>query len=103
MHPTAATATRIGILDRIQARVTSLPNAIGGQYVTLNPPDGTGLFNAAAIDSPDATSRSLGVAFPLGFFEFVVAGPAPPRTPARSNSCCPLASRDVLPVRPHTG
>jgi len=57
-----------GIADRLQPAVTSLPNAVTGEYVTLVASDGSVLQNVVAENTPPPP----GVLFPVGQFDFTV-------------------------------
>jgi len=65
-----------GIRDALQPNVSSLPNAVDGQYVTLVSPAGTTLADVRAVAVP-AEGPPAGAAFPVGFFEFTVKGLVP--------------------------
>jgi RHS repeat-associated protein len=65
-----------GVPDSQQPHVTSLPNAVDGQYVTLAAPSGTSLNRVQAIAAPPAGAPA-GAAFPLGLFAYEIAHVAP--------------------------
>jgi hypothetical protein len=67
-----------GTHDSEQVNVTSLPNAVDGQYMTLASPAGTMLVDVQSIDpatlpAPPATAGD----FPIGVLSFKVAGVTP--------------------------
>jgi hypothetical protein len=66
-----------GIPDSKQANVTSLPNAVNGQYATLASPAGTTLANVAAIDPATLPPPPSAAQLPVGVFTFAVRGLAP--------------------------
>jgi hypothetical protein len=61
------------IPDSQQDNVTSLPNAVDQQYVTIVSPAETALENVSATANPPEDAPT-GVEFPVGFFEFTVSG-----------------------------
>jgi hypothetical protein len=63
-----------GILDSQQANVTSLPNLVDGQYVTLVSPSGTTLVGVSAVPNPSPGDAPVGASFPVGFFAYRVEG-----------------------------
>ena len=73
--PNGGDGNKDGTLDRQQANVASLPNAVNAQYVTLASPTGTKLINVRAIDNP--TTPPTGTTFPVGCFSFGVQGVTP--------------------------
>ncbi|NUQ63575.1 MAG: hypothetical protein HUU20_13955 [Pirellulales bacterium] len=67
-----------GVLDSQQLHVTSLSAAIAEpQYVTIESGSGQSLVDVAATANPSPTDSPLEAAFPVGHFEFSVAGLAP--------------------------
>jgi hypothetical protein len=66
-----------GIPDNQQDNVASLPDATDGNYVTLASPSGTALVQVTAAPNPSPSDAPANVSFPVGFFHFSVAGPAP--------------------------
>ena len=66
-----------GAPDRLQANVTSLPNAVDGRYITLVSPPATTHGNVRAVGNPSPGNAPPGVSFPVGFFEFEVQGLTP--------------------------
>jgi ELWxxDGT repeat protein len=75
--PNGGDGNRDGTLDSLQANVTSLPNAVNAQYVTLESPGGTKLIDVAATKNPSPTNVPPGVSFPIGFLEYEVANVVP--------------------------
>jgi hypothetical protein len=63
-----------GIPDAQQANVTSLPNAVNGQYATLASPAGTTLANVSAVDPATLPPPPSGAQLPAGVFSFEVRG-----------------------------
>lgn len=61
-----------GIPDSQQNEVTSIPNSVDQQYVTLAAPAGTSLAQVAAISSPSPADSPAGVEFPFGYLTFAV-------------------------------
>ena len=61
-----------GIPDRLQPSVTSLPNAVDGQYVTFVAPEGSVLSGVMAVADPSGGALPPGVLFPVGSFSFTV-------------------------------
>lgn len=61
-----------GIPDRLQPSVSSLPNAVTGEYVTLVASEGSVLSSVSAVADPTGGALPPGVLFPFGTFSFVV-------------------------------
>ncbi len=74
--PNGGDANRDGIPDSQQPNVTSFPDALSGQYITLEAPEETAfsavtpLANPSPADAPD-------VSFALGLYSFTLSGVAP--------------------------
>jgi len=66
-----------GIPDRLQPEVASLPNLLGGRYLTLVAPPATCLKNVEFVANPAPADTPYGWAFPLGFINFTVGCIAP--------------------------
>lgn len=61
-----------GMLDSVQANVTSLPNVMDGQYVTLASPEGTMLVDVQSIEPATLPPLPVAVNLPIGVLEFKV-------------------------------
>ena len=66
-----------GIADAQQSNVSSLPNAVDQQYVTLASPDGTTFSNVVAVENPSPGDSPPDVEFPVGFFEYTLDNVSP--------------------------
>jgi hypothetical protein len=66
-----------GVPDYLEARVASLPTAVGGGYATLAVPEGLSLSNVRAVANPSPADAPTNVLFPYGLFEFTVTGLTP--------------------------
>ena len=69
--PNGGDADGDGTADRLQNHIASLPNAVDGSYVFLE--STTSVRNVHAAENPSPITGPSGVAFPIGFFEFVLA------------------------------
>ena len=58
--PNGGDGNRDGMLDRLQANVTSLPNGVDGSYVTLVSPATTRLVDVRAVENPSPPMLLLG-------------------------------------------
>jgi hypothetical protein len=67
-----------GVVDSLQSDVASLPNAITGDYVTLESSQGTKLFKVSAMTPSVPLPED--VELPLGMFDFTVVGLAAEET-----------------------
>ena len=52
--------------------MTSLPNAVDGQYVTLIASEGSLFEMVTAVTDPSGGATPVSAEFPVGHFEFVV-------------------------------
>ncbi len=90
--PNGGDGNNDGTADSAQANVTSLPNAVDGQYVTVASPDGTSLTSVEAIDPATLPAPPAGAQLPAGVVSFEVHGvgqgasvPVEVLTPAGTN------------------
>jgi PKD repeat protein/sporulation protein YlmC with PRC-barrel domain len=64
-----------GVLDSLQANVSSFPDVTSSGYVTLESPPGTNLVGAASVTEGSLPSQGRpSLEFPYGFFAFEVGG-----------------------------
>ncbi len=77
--PNAGDGDGDGAPDRLQGHVTSLPNVVDGDYLTLVAPAGRQLTRVTAVPNPSPGDAPAGVDFPVGFVAFqLFPMPAPP-------------------------
>jgi hypothetical protein len=80
--PNGGDGNNDGTQDSQQNNVTSLPNALDGQYVTIAAPNGTSVANVQAVPVPSAPTPPAGATFPVGLVNFEVHGVSPGGTAA---------------------
>jgi Neocarzinostatin family/Carboxypeptidase regulatory-like domain len=68
--PNGGDGNNDGTQDSEQANVTSLPNAVDDQYVTLASPEGSTLADVTAIDPGSLPPPPAGTELPAGVFSF---------------------------------
>ena len=61
-----------GVVDNEQPNVTTLPNGVDGNYVTLESPDGTTIEDVQAGDNPSPEDTPRDAVFPAGFLDFTI-------------------------------
>jgi hypothetical protein len=66
--------------DHLQPKVSSLPNVLTGEYVTLVSAIGTTLADVAALANPLPGGTLANATFPFGYFDFTVSGLVPGAT-----------------------
>jgi hypothetical protein len=74
--PNGGDGNNDGTPDSEQPNVTSLPNAVNSQYVTLESPPGTNLIGVSAALVPGSPAPPAGATFPVGVLDFQVEGVA---------------------------
>ena len=74
--PNGGDGNNDGTDDSLQANVTSLPNAINNQYVTLESPTGTRLVGVSTTPVPGSPPPPQDATFPVGLVNFEVQGVA---------------------------
>jgi Neocarzinostatin family/Carboxypeptidase regulatory-like domain len=73
-NPNGPDGNNDGFDDSRQANVTSLPNAVDSEYVTIGSPEGSTLADVTAIDPESLPPPPAGTELPAGVFSFEVRG-----------------------------
>lgn len=83
-----------GTPDSQQSNVASLPNAVNGEYATIESPAGTSLTNVAAVSVSSLPSEGRpNLMFPYGLFSFNING-----VPAGSTMWVRLRFENAVPI-----